>query len=91
MKQCPKCGGDTHISNSRERKDGTEVGRRRDCLSCGHHFRTVERIHSQPPPKQNTFAWTVTPKWLSKLNDLEIKLLHDAVSSEIAVRQIQAE
>lgn len=38
---CPSCGGHiVGVTDSRQAKIGRS--RRRDCLECGHHWRTVE-------------------------------------------------
>jgi transcriptional repressor NrdR len=39
---CIYCGHDTKVSNSREQKRLNQVWRRRNCLSCGAIFTTVE-------------------------------------------------
>lgn len=39
---CPVCGGRTRVSTTRRQQVGNSVMRRRDCLSCGHRFRTTE-------------------------------------------------
>lgn len=40
---CPKCGGITGVTDSRERAGGTIVRRRKKCLDCGEKITTVER------------------------------------------------
>ena len=39
---CPECGEDTKVIDSRERADGLTVRRRRQCKGCGHRFSTTE-------------------------------------------------
>ena len=39
---CPVCGERTRIVNSRSYSDGEGVRRRRECLTCGHRFTTIE-------------------------------------------------
>jgi transcriptional regulator NrdR family protein len=42
--KCPHCRGRTHVINSRpDREHGWYVWRRRECLTCGHRFDTVEQ------------------------------------------------
>lgn len=40
--QCPKCGGDTKVIDSRQTQWDI-IRRRRQCLSCEHRFNTAER------------------------------------------------
>jgi transcriptional repressor NrdR len=41
--QCPFCGTpDTRVIDSRLASDGTQVRRRRECVSCGERFTTYE-------------------------------------------------
>ena len=43
--RCPKCGcGDDKVIDSRAARDGSTVRRRRECLSCGHRFSTLESV-----------------------------------------------
>ena len=43
--KCPKCGNDDDkVLDSRSSKEGAVVGRRRECLKCGHRFTTHEEI-----------------------------------------------
>ena len=43
--RCPKCGcGDDKVFDSRAARDGSTVRRRRECLSCGHRFSTLESV-----------------------------------------------
>ena len=37
---CPHCGGETKVVDSRPNEDSTR--RRRECLECKHRFSTVE-------------------------------------------------
>jgi transcriptional repressor NrdR len=40
--RCPSCLHATHVLDTRPAGD-TVVRRRRECLSCGHRFTTLER------------------------------------------------
>lgn len=42
---CPKCNGSTKVADRRG------VRRRRECLSCGHRFSTIEMLASDVPKK----------------------------------------
>lgn len=43
MKRCPVCGNHgVKTIDSREKKGGTIVRRRRECLACHHRFTTYE-------------------------------------------------
>ena len=43
--RCPNCGcGDDKVIDSRAARDGSTVRRRRECLSCGHRFSTLESV-----------------------------------------------
>ena len=43
--RCPKCGcSDDKVIDSRAARDGGTVRRRRECLSCGHRFSTLESV-----------------------------------------------
>jgi transcriptional regulator NrdR family protein len=44
---CPKCNGGTTVYNSRPQKNGT-TKRYRECLYCGHRFKTVEDYNFKP-------------------------------------------
>jgi len=47
--KCPFCeGNEDRVLDSRERKHGTAIRRRRECLKCGKRFTTYERIESIP-------------------------------------------
>ena len=47
--RCPFCNNDDDkVLDSRERKDGSIVRRRRQCLSCKRRFTTYERIEDIP-------------------------------------------
>lgn len=41
---CPYCSSKTQVTNSRSRAGGTEVWRRRECLSCKQIWTTNEHI-----------------------------------------------
>ncbi len=42
--RCPSCGrGEDRVVDSREVEGGAAVRRRRECLSCGYRFTTIER------------------------------------------------
>ncbi len=44
---CPECGSDkSRVFEVRLRVKGTEKHRRRQCLTCQHHFQTVEKVES---------------------------------------------
>jgi transcriptional repressor NrdR len=46
---CPYCNHDQDkVLDSRERKDGSIIRRRRQCLSCMRRFTTYERIENIP-------------------------------------------
>ena len=52
--KCPKCGADyDHVIQSRWK--GEAKSRRRECLSCGHRWNTVERVggYINPDPEEN--------------------------------------
>ena len=43
--RCPKCGvDDDKVIDSRAGRDGGTVRRRRECLSCGYRFSTLESV-----------------------------------------------
>ena len=43
--RCPKCGCDNDkVIDSRAGRDGSTVRRRRECLSCGYRFSTLEGV-----------------------------------------------
>lgn len=43
--RCPKCGCDNDkVIDSRVGRDGGTVRRRRECLSCGYRFSTIEGV-----------------------------------------------
>lgn len=47
--RCPFCGhGEDRVVDSREVREGKEVRRRRECLSCGRRFTTYERVEALP-------------------------------------------
>ncbi len=42
---CPRCNTkDTRVIDSRIARQGLSIRRRRECVSCGHRFSTVEEI-----------------------------------------------
>ena len=44
--KCPSCNyAKTIIFNSRERNDGAEIWRRRECPRCDTRFSTMESVH----------------------------------------------
>ena len=48
--RCPFCGTDEDkVIDSRQSKDGREIRRRRECLSCARRFTTYERIEEALP------------------------------------------
>ena len=44
---CPICGGNAEVSNSRKRRGGFSVWRRRRCRSCSNAFTTIEQIATE--------------------------------------------
>ena len=44
MLDCPACGEDTTVTDSRDRDDGRFVRRRRLCTGCGLRFGTEEHL-----------------------------------------------
>ena len=43
--RCPKCGCvDDKVIDSRSARDGGTVRRRRECISCGYRFSTLESV-----------------------------------------------
>lgn len=42
VKQCPKCGADSYIIDSRFSEDTQIIKRRRKCPKCGHRWTTGE-------------------------------------------------
>jgi len=40
---CPQCGAETRVLESRAAEDGTATRRRRSCTGCGQRFTTFER------------------------------------------------
>ncbi len=47
--RCPYCNSDNvRVIDTREIKNGFEIRRRRECLSCGARFTTYERIEEKP-------------------------------------------
>lgn len=49
---CPECGAQTRVLESRRADDGAAVRRRRECPACGTRFTTFERRVAPP-------AWVV--------------------------------
>lgn len=48
--KCPKCQSlDNKVMDSRFRKEGNVIRRRRECLECSHRFTTYERIEESLP------------------------------------------
>ncbi|HEU5057529.1 MAG TPA: transcriptional regulator NrdR [Kofleriaceae bacterium] len=48
--KCPFCGTDEDkVIDSRQSKDGREIRRRRECLSCARRFTTYERVEEALP------------------------------------------
>ncbi len=46
--RCPKCSSqDDKVLDSRSQHDGKIIRRRRECLSCGYRFTTIEEIMSE--------------------------------------------
>jgi transcriptional repressor NrdR len=47
--RCPFCGhGEDRVVDSRELGDGSQVRRRRECLSCAKRYTTYERVEEVP-------------------------------------------
>lgn len=44
---CPICGENAEVSNSRKRRSGFSVWRRRRCQGCSNVFTTVEQIATE--------------------------------------------
>ncbi len=48
--RCPYCGSDqSKVMDSRFRKEGNVIRRRRECLKCARRFTTYERIEENLP------------------------------------------
>lgn len=48
--KCPKCQSlENKVMDSRFRKEGNVIRRRRECLECEHRFTTYERIEESLP------------------------------------------
>ena len=45
---CPICGGDSKVLDTRTNESVNSVKRRRECMKCGKHFTTYERIEDMP-------------------------------------------
>ena len=43
---CPKCNGATTVYDSRPKENGT-TKRYRECLHCGHRFKTIEIVRKE--------------------------------------------
>jgi len=41
---CPKCGGDTRVTDKRHQKRTNRNWRRRECRRCGYRFTTYEEV-----------------------------------------------
>src|SRR5688572_31060512 len=46
--QCPNCGGDTQVSETRQPEDKHVVRRRRVCTQCKRRFTTLEQLATPP-------------------------------------------
>lgn len=47
--RCPSCNHtESKVVDSRPSDDGTNIRRRRECLSCGNRFTTYERLADNP-------------------------------------------
>ena len=47
--RCPDCSSlDDKVVDSRASDYGSAIGRRRECLGCGHRFTTFERVDEAP-------------------------------------------
>lgn len=46
--QCPSCGKDSKVIDTRTTDYGATVKRRRECMSCGKRFTTYEKIEDMP-------------------------------------------
>lgn len=46
--KCPYCGGETKVLESRHADEGAAIRRRRECLTCGRRFTTMERAEEAP-------------------------------------------
>lgn len=44
---CPVCGGNSEVVNSRKRRNGFSVWRRRRCGDCSGAFTTIEQIATE--------------------------------------------
>ncbi|MBR6880850.1 MAG: transcriptional repressor NrdR [Clostridiales bacterium] len=43
--KCPKCGSiDDKVVDTRPSDEGRSIRRRRECLSCGYRYSTIERV-----------------------------------------------
>jgi transcriptional repressor NrdR len=49
---CPSCQGQSKVIASKENADGTAVIRRRECLSCGYRYITIERFEREVQRKE---------------------------------------
>ncbi|HHT02249.1 MAG TPA: transcriptional repressor NrdR [Firmicutes bacterium] len=46
--QCPYCGSDSKVLDSRQTEEGRAVRRRRECLGCMRRFTTYEKVEEMP-------------------------------------------
>lgn len=44
---CPYCGGESRVVDSRPTEDGNAVRRRRECLHCSRRFTTYEIVETE--------------------------------------------
>ena len=45
---CPICGNDTKVVETREHDNGSSIRRRRECVNCGKRFTTYEKFEDMP-------------------------------------------
>ena len=45
---CPICGNDTKVVETRISDNGSSIRRRRECVSCGKRFTTYEKFEDMP-------------------------------------------
>ena len=46
--QCPKCGKNSRVLDTRTAEKGNAIRRRRICTACGQRFTTFEKIEDMP-------------------------------------------
>lgn len=46
--QCPKCGKNSRVLDTRTAEKGNAIRRRRICTTCGQRFTTFEKIEDMP-------------------------------------------